>query len=196
MAGNSPGLRPLTIPERHFTWMYGIMPSCLIYFLLVGITYLLVQTEDSLFRFYMNPARTPDPVTGAQWPVNVQMILARAFYLIAYFTWGRSTGHLVMGAHVIDRRTGRRMRTWQKIVRGSAQVFAGSMYIVLDGISLLLILLDREERRSVYDWLAGTVVVIGDLPPEEETAPARSWFAGFTRSLRGHPVIHGWPRLT
>ena len=86
------------------------------------------------------------------------------------------------------------MRTWQKIVRGSAQVFAGSMYIVLDGISLLLILLDREERRSVYDWLAGTVVVIGDLPPEEETAPARSWFAGFTRSLRRHPVIHGWPR--
>ncbi|MDE2937477.1 MAG: hypothetical protein OXR67_00945 [Chloroflexota bacterium] len=59
----------------------------------------------------------------------------------------------------------------QKLVRGLVQVFGGSMYVVLDGISLILILLDREEGRSVYDWLSGTVVVMGDLPPEEETVP-------------------------
>ena len=90
-----------------------------------------------------------------------------------------------MGAHVIDRRTGRRMRTWQKLVRGSAQMLTGSMYIILDGISLILVLLDREERRSVYDWLSGTVVVMGDLPPEEETVPSRSWVAGIVDALRG-----------
>ena len=72
-----PGLRPLTIPERHFTWIYGIAPSGLIYLLLVGITYLLVQPEDSLFRFYMNPARTR-PGNGRPMAVNVQMILAGA----------------------------------------------------------------------------------------------------------------------
>ena len=194
MPGNSPELRPLTIAERHITWLYGIAPSSLIYCLLVAITYLLVRPEVDILEFYMSPTETPDPVTGQQWPINVQMILARAFYFIAYFTWGRSTGHLAVGAHVIDRKTGRRMRTWQKIVRGSAQVFAGSMYIVLDAISLLLVLLDRQERRSAYDWLAGTVVVKGELPPEEEAAPARSWFSGLARALRGHPLIHGCPR--
>ena len=116
------------------------------------------------------------------------MMLARGFYLIAYFTWGRSTGHLLMGAHVIDRSTGRRMRAWQKLVRGSAQMLTGSMYIVLDGISLILVVLDRQERRSVYDWLSGTVVVMGDLPPEKETAPSRSWVAALVDTLKGRPA--------
>ena len=174
--------------ERHYSWIYGIMPFALIYAALVGITYLLTRPDVNIFSYYLGFYQTQDPITGLDLPVNVQMILARGFYLIAYFTWGRSTGHLLVGAHIIDRKTGRRMRTWQKLVRGFAQVFAGSLYIVLDGISLILILLDREERRSVYDWIAGTVVVVGDLPPEEEKAASRSWLAEVAQAIRGKPA--------
>ena len=188
MAGNSPRLRPLTIVERHVTWMYGFMPSVLIYAVLLAFSYFLTRPDTNIFMYYLTFSQTVDPITGHELPINVQMMLARGFYLIAYFTWGRSTGHLLLGANVIDRKTGRRMKTWQKLVRGSAQMLTGSMYIILDGISLILVLLDREERRSVYDWLSGTVVVVGDLPPEEEKAPSRSWVATLVDALRGRPA--------
>ena len=184
MGGNSPGLRPLTIVERHITWMYGFMPAVAIYTVLLAVSYFLTRPDINIFLYFLTFSQTVDPITGRELPINVQMMLARGFYLIAYFTWGRSSGHLLMGAHVIDRRTGRRMTTWQKLVRGSAQMLTGSLYIVLDGISLILVLLDRQERRSVYDWLSGTVVVMGDLPPEEETAPSRSWVAQLIGSMR------------
>lgn len=184
MGGNSPGLRPLTFVERHITWMYGFMPAVAIYTVLLAVSYFLTRPDINIFIYFLTFSQTVDPVTGRELPINVQMMLARGFYLIAYFTWGRSTGHLLMGAHVIDRKTGRRMTTWQKLVRGSAQMLTGSLYIVLDGISLILVLLDRQERRSVYDWLSGTVVVMGDLPPEEETVTSRSWVAQLIGSLR------------
>ncbi|MYC28877.1 MAG: RDD family protein [Chloroflexi bacterium] len=184
MGGNSPGLRPLTFVERHITWMYGFMPAVAIYTVLLAVSYFLTRPDINIFLYFLTFSQTVDPVTGRELPINVQMMLARGFYLIAYFTWGRSTGHLLMGAHVIDRKTGRRMTTWQKLVRGSAQMLTGSLYIVLDGISLILVLLDRQERRSVYDWLSGTVVVMGDLPPEEETVTSRSWVAQLIGSLR------------
>ena len=188
MGGNSRGLRPLTIVERHYTWMYGFMPSVAIYAVLLAVSYGLTRPDMNIFVYYLTFAQTVDPITGRELPINVQMMLARGFYLIAYFTWGRSTGHLLVGANVVDRRTGRRMRTWQKLVRGSAQMLTGSMYIILDGVSLILIILDRQERRSVYDWLSGTVVVMGDLPPEEEKAPARSWIGEMVGALRGRPA--------
>ena len=164
------------------------MPSVAIYAVLLAVSYILTRPDINIFLYYMTFAQTVDPITGRELPINVQMMLARGFYLIAYLTWGRSTGHLLVGAHVIDRRTGRRMRTWQKLVRGSAQMLSGSMYIVLDGISLILVVLDRQERRSVYDWLSGTVVVVGDLPPEEEKAPARNWIGEIVGALRGRPA--------
>ena len=164
------------------------MPSVLIYAVLVGLTYLILRPDVNIFRFYLDFSQTQDPITGLDLPINFQMILARGFYLIAYFTWGRSTGHLLVRAQVIDRKTGRRMRTWQKLVRGFAQMFAGSLYIFLDGISLILILLDREERRSAYDWIAGTVVVVGDLPPEEEKATSPGWLAQLTQAIRVRPA--------
>ena len=168
--------------------MYGLLPAGLIYGLLVVITYFITRPDVNLFSYYMRPSDATLPIYGVNVPVDVHWFLARAFYLFAYFTWGRSTGHLAVGAQVIDRRTGRRMNGRQKLVRGLVQIFGGSMYIVLDGISLILILLDREERRSVYDWLSGTVVVMGDLPPEEETVPSRSWVAGLVDALRGRPA--------
>lgn len=161
------------------------MPAVVIYTVLLLVSYVLTRPDSNIFLYLLTFSQTQDPITGTELPINIQMMLARGFYLIAYFTWGRSTGHMLMGAHVIDRRTGRRMRTWQKLVRGLAQMLSGSLYVVLDGISLILVLLDREERRSVYDWLAGTVVVIGDLPPEEEKAPERSWLAQLSDALRG-----------
>ena len=188
MGGNSPGLRPLTLVERHVTWMYGYMPAVIIYTVLLTVSYFLTRPDTNIFLYYLTFSQTQDPITGRELPINVQMMLARGFYLIAYFTWGRSTGHLLMGAHVIDRKTGRRMKTWQKLVRGLAQMLTGSLYIVLDGISLILVIMDRQERRSVYDWLSGTVVVMGDLPPEEETVPSRSWVSELIGALRGRPA--------
>lgn len=161
------------------------MPAVLIYAVLLAVSYALTRPDINIFIYFLTFSQTQDPITGRELPINVQMMLARGFYLIAYFTWGRSTGHLLVGAHVIDRKTGRRMSTWQKVVRGSAQMLTGSLYIVLDGISLILVLLDRQERRSVYDWLSGTVVVMGDLPPEEERVHSRSWVAELVGSLRG-----------
>ncbi len=186
MGGNSPGLRPLTLPERHYSWMYGLLPAGLIYVVLVGLTYLLTRPDMSIFRYYLDFHDAHEPLTGL--PINFQMIMARGFYLVAYMTWGRSTGHLIIGAHVIDRKTGRRMKTWQKWVRGLAQMSLGSFYTIMDGISFLLILVDRQERRSAYDWIAGTVVVMGDLPPEPETVPGRSWIGELSRALRGRPA--------
>ena len=181
----SPKLRPLNMVERHYAWMYGFMPSVALYAVLVGVTYVLTRPDVNIFRFYLEFGLTQDPITGLDLPINFQLMLARGFYLIAYFTWGRSTGHMLVGANIIDRKTGRRMKTWQKLVRGTAQCLSGSMYVFVDALSLVIILLDREERRSVYDWIAGTVVVVGDLPPEEEKATQRSWIGELAQAIRG-----------
>ncbi len=161
-------------------------PTAFAYMGLLALTYLLTRPDVNIFYYFINPSATPVTIGELSIPFNINMMLARSFFLVAYFTWGRSTGHLVIGAHVVDRKTGRRMKTWQKLVRGLAQMGAGSMYIVMDGISLLLILIDREERRSAYDWIAGTMVVVGDLPPEEERS--RSWVAELSRVFRRQPT--------
>ena len=89
---------------------------------------------------------------------------------------------------MIDQKTGRRMNNRQKLARGLAQMLAGFHFVFVDGISFLLIVADRERRRSLYDHIAGTVVVVGDLPPEEEKAPSRSWVGELARSLRSRPA--------
>ena len=184
--GDSPRLRPPTLLERNISWMYAMAPTGLAYLGLMALTYLLTRPDMNIFSYFMEPNVSSVAIGDWSVPLNLNMILARSFFLVAYFTWGRSTGHLVIGAHVVDRKTGRRMKTWQKLVRGFAQMGAGSMYIVMDFISLLLILIDREERRSVYDWVAGTMVVVGDLPPEEERQ--RSWVAELGRVFRRQPA--------
>ncbi len=167
-----------------------MLPVAFIYVGLLVITYLLTRPDVNFFKYLLLPSKhaTPAPVFGLDIPIDFQMVLARAFYTVAYFTWGRTTGHLVVGAHIIDRKSSRRINSWQKLLRGSVQMAGGSLYWVMDGISVILILLDRAERRSAYDWVAGSVVVIGDLPPEPEPAPRRSWFGELSRAIQGRPA--------
>ena len=172
--------------ERHYSWLYGLLPASFIYIILKVITYLLIRPEVGIFDYYMSPTEdVPLPYVDELVPISLIMFLARAFYLVSYFTWGCSLGHKLVGAHVIDRKTGRRMNTRQKLVRGLVQMLSGSSYLLIDALSLFLILVDRQERRSVYDWLAGTVVVVGDLPPEPEPAARRSWIGELSNALRG-----------
>ena len=190
MAGDSGGLRPLTIVERHYAWLYGLLPCTLIYIPLVVVAYFVSNTDKGFFHYIMLPdgIEIPLPFFDQGYALPVLMILARGMYLVAYFTWGRTLGHRLVEAHVIDQKTGRRMNNRQKLARGLAQMLAGFHFVFVDGISFLLIVADRERRRSLYDHIAGTVVVVGDLPPEEEKAPSRSWVGELARSLRSRPA--------
>ena len=107
---------------------------------------------------------------------------------------------MAVDAHVVDRKTLRPMRGWQKVMRGAAQMAGGYLYI-LDAISAPLALVDRE-RRSMYDFIAGTVVVIGICPRKRRRRPAgagwRNW-AGFCGGGRpatpgSRPEPHPGPR--
>ena len=118
----------------------------------------------------------------------VPYVMANGMYGVFYFTWGRSLGHMAVGAHIVDARTGRRMRTWQKAVRSVLQLVNGYVGFlrILDILSAFIVVIDRERRRSIYDMIARTMVVVGD-PVEEEPAAAgqRSWFAALFERLSG-----------
>ena len=79
MGGNSPGLRPLTLVERHFTWMYGFMPSVVIYVALLAVSYVLTRPDINIFLYFLTFYQTVDPITGQELPINAQMMLARGF---------------------------------------------------------------------------------------------------------------------
>ena len=64
---------------------------------------------------------------------------------------------------------------------------------ILDIVSIFIVLIDRERRRSIYDMAARTVVVVGE-PAEEEPETARQPQLGgcFVRAVDragGGPVI-------
>ena len=129
---------------------------------------------------------------------GVPNIMAHGMYAVFYFTYSRSLGHMLVNAHIVHHRTGRRMRTWQKAVRSLLQIanvsafyFLGQGYFLipytLDILSIVTVLIDRSRRRSVYDHIARTVVVVGE-PTEEEPAQAkeRNW-ATILGRLVGQP---------
>ena len=189
MAGRARGLRSPTISERGICYIYGLAPSLPVAVLALSILYFVIRPDMSAFSYIFLAVFYVDALHDVNETlpfVNFHIVLARGTYLLFYFTWGRSLGHMAVDAHVVDRKTLRPMRGWQKVMRGAAQMAGGYLYI-LDAISAPLALVDRE-RRSMYDFIAGTVVVIGDLPPEEETAPSRSWMAELGRILRGRPA--------
>ena len=189
--GQSPGLRPLTVVERQGTWILGLLPCAFIYIGLRLFTYFLSPSDQNLFLFLLRPptVELPLPFVDFDLPlIDLQLILSRIFYPVAYFTWGRSTGHLALGAYIVDRKTMRQIGTGRKLIRGLFQVFTAPIYPFIDLMSWGLIWVDREQRRSINDWVAGTMVVVGDVPPEPERVSWRQRLDDLSRALRPRPA--------
>ena len=189
--GQSPGLRPLTVVERQGTWILGLLPCAFIYIGLRLFTYFLSPSDQNLFLFLLRPptVELPLPFVDFDLPlIDLQLILSRIFYPVAYFTWGRSTGHLALGAYIVDRKTMRQIGTGRKLIRGLFQVFTAPIYPFIDLMSWGLIWVDREQRRSINDWVAGTMVVVGDVPMEPERVSWRQRLDDLSRALRPRPA--------
>ena len=209
--GQSPGLRPLTVVERQGTWLLGLLPVSFAYVSMQIISYLLTWPDRAIWLYILDPPTVTLPVpfgegegtllhflwnlvflqfnpTAEGASVNLFGYLARFFYLVAYFTWGRSTGHLAVGAYIVDRKTMRQIGPGRKLLRGLFQVVTAPIYPFLDLMSWGLIWVDREQRRSVYDWIAGTLVVTGDVPGEPERVSWRQRLGVLGRALRPRPA--------
>ena len=191
MPAESPELRPLSIWERGFTTIYGGIPSSFMLFALRAIFLFLSGPDLSVWhavRYIFGLDTGLEIHVDAIDTYYMPDVMASGMYGLFYFTWGRSLGHMAAGAHIVDARTGRRMRTWQKAVRSILQLVNGyaEFLRILDVLSVLIVLIDRERRRSIYDMIAGTVVVVGN-PVEEEPEPARqrSWLAALFGQLTG-----------
>ena len=179
-------MRPLTPLERQVSWFYALVPVLAAYVVLLTVTYVITRPDLNYFLFLFDIGNPIAPATGREISSGLQMTLARGCFLVAYLTWSRSTGHMQVGGHVVDRRTGMPMRTWQRLVRGGAQMLSGTFYLVFDAISVVLVLLDKEERRSLYDWISGTVVVsYGPLPEDGGLPPGTGWLSRWLWKRRG-----------
>ncbi|MDE2787815.1 MAG: RDD family protein [Chloroflexota bacterium] len=191
MPGESPELRPLTVWERGFTAIYGGIPSSFMLFVLRAIFLFLSGPDVSVWHFVRYTFGFDaglDMHVDAIDTYYVPYVMANGMYGVFYFTWGRSLGHMAAGAHIVDARTGRRMRTWQKAVRSVLQLVNGYIEFlrILDVLSIFSVLIDRERRRSIYDMIAGTMVVVGNPVEEEpEAARQRSWLSALFGQLTG-----------
>ena len=119
---------------------------------------------------------------------HMASVMANGMYAVFYFTWSRSFGHMAVRAYIVDAKTGQRMRTWQKAVRSALQIANGyyGFLRILDIVSIFIVLIDRERRRSIYDMAARTVVVVGQPAEEEpETSRQRSWVSALFGQLTG-----------
>ena len=128
MPSESPELRPLHLWERGFTTLYGGIPSSFMLFVLRAVFLLLSGPDLSLWHFVRYTFAFDgdlDIHVDAVDKYYVPYIMANGMYAVFYFTWGRSLGHMAAGAHIVDARTGRRMRTWQKAVRSTLQLVNG-----------------------------------------------------------------------
>ena len=211
--GQSPGLRPLTVVERQGTWILGLLPCAFIYVGLQIIIYLLTWPDRAIWLYILDPPTVTIPAPfgagagdllrflwslafmqpysysyGEAPEVNLLTYLARVFYLVAYFTWGRSTGHLALGAYIVDRKTMRQIGTGRKLIRGLFQLITAPIYPFIDLMSWGLIFVDREQRRSINDWVAGTMVVVGDVPMEPERVSWRQRLDDLSRAWRPRPA--------
>ena len=191
MPGDSPELRPLGVWERGFTAIYGGIPSSFMLFVLRAVFLLLSGPDLSAWHFVRYTFGFDaglDIHVDAIDTYYVPYVMANGMYGVFYFTWGRSLGHMAVGAHIVDARTGRRMRTWQKAVRSIMQLVNGYLEFmrILDIVSIFIVLIDRERRRSVYDLAARTMVVVGN-PVEEEPEAARQpgWLDALFGRLTG-----------
>jgi len=191
LSSESPELRPLNVWERGFTTIYGGIPSSFMLFVLLAVFLFLGGPDLSLWHFVRYTFAFDaglDIHVDAVDKYYVPYIMANGMYGVFYFTWGRSLGHMAAGAYIVDARTGRRMRTWQKAVRSALQLVNGYVEFlrILDALSIVSVLIDRERRRSIYDMIARTMVVVGN-PVEEEPEVARrpSWASALFGRLAG-----------
>lgn len=187
--GNSPNLRPLTFFERQGAWMVSLLPCSLIFMGLRIVTYLVTWPDLNMLSYVTGLGASGREITLPFWGFDLsmttlQIILSRSFFLAAYYIWGRTLGHLAVGAYIVDRKTMRRIGPGRKLIRGLFQMAVSPIYPLVDLLSLGMILADREQRRSVNDWVAGTLVVTGDVPPEAEPYAWRSWLAALNNALR------------
>ena len=198
MPDSAPGLRPLTISERGISTLYGMMPAGVVMivarvvFLLLhiirgdvdvtlweSVRYLSIvfggttELEDVVGIVRVNGPTVFGYDTGEA-EFALPSIIGYGMYPVFYFSYGRTLGHMVTGAHIVHYRTGRRMRNWQKAMRSVVPVCIGFFPLLFSAMGLLSVILvvaDRRRRRSAYDWLAGTVVVVGEPAADEpETA--------------------------
>ena len=193
MPSESPGLRPLTIGERGFTTIYGSIPSAFVQLFLRGLFGILSGPDLSWWQLLLY-ATGFESFAGLNiriWivdEVGLSHILAAGMYALFYFNWGRSLGHMAVRANIVDAKTGRRMRNWQKAVRSALHIIVAYplFWAILQLLSVALVLLDRERRRSLYDLAAHTVVVVGEPVEEEpETVRERSWVDALFGRLSG-----------
>ena len=193
MPSESPGLRPLTIWERGFTTIFGSIPSAFVQLFLRGLFGIISGPNLTWWQLVLY-AGGFEFLAGLDidiWivdDVGLPHILGAGMYAMFYFTWGRSLGHMAANAHIVDARTGRRMRNWQKAVRSALHLVVAYplFWAILQLLSVGLVLIDRERRRSLHDRAAHTVVVLGEPVEEEpETARQRSWVSALFGQLTG-----------
>ena len=172
-ADNAPTVRPLTLSERWTSTLYGMAPSGLV-LLALKATLLYISgpelTTWEFVRYVFGFTAGLDEVKMDVFDVfYLPQILAKGTYAVFYFSAGRSMGHMMVKGHIVDARTGGPMRTWQKAVRSGLQIVNGygGLLRILDLLSVVLVMIDGERRRSMYDLIANTVVVVGN-PAEEE----------------------------
>ena len=163
--------------------MYGSIPSALVQIILRGLFAVLSGPDLSWWHLTLYTAGF-EILTGTDthiWVVDdvgLPHILGAGAYGLFYFNWGRSLGHMAAGAHIVDATTGRRMRTWQKVARGGLHLIVAYplFWLMLQLVSVGLVLIDRQHRRSLYDWAANTVVIVGQPTEEEPEADGqRGW---------------------
>jgi len=193
LPSESPGLRPLTFSERGFTTIYGGIPGGFVHLFLRGL-FAVISGPDLTWWQVLLYATGFESLAGLNiniWivdDVGLSHILGAGMYGMFYFTWGRSLGHIAANAHIVDARTGRRMRNWQKASRSALHLVVAYplFWVILQLLSVGLVLVDQQRRRSLYDLAARTVVVIGEPAEEEpETARQRSWMSALFGQLTG-----------
>ena len=181
MPSGAPELRPLSITERGISTLYGSIPSSFM-LIFLRILFTILSGPDLSFWHFIRYITGFDAGLGIHIDIidtyYVPFMLANGAYAVFYFSFSRSLGHMVVYAHIVDARTGRRMRNWQKAVRSVLQIANGYIRFlrILDILSVMIVLIDRERRRSLYDLISGTMVVVGSPVEEEpETATESVW---------------------
>lgn len=101
--------------------------------------------------------------------LGVLLVAQTAYRYYLYRNHSAVLGHLAVGARVIDHQTGERLSPRQSRNRALLQVLDSLVITFFINAAMVIF---RQDRRHLYDLLAGTVVV-RDEPVAEEPTTAR-----------------------